>query len=83
MPIGRARASKPVRQTQFFGRAHFVLSKRQKPVGLQVFSKISKTMKKTVNPKYYHKHHCTCNTHKVYLSDGVKTALFAHGLGNI
>ena len=61
VPIGRAGASKPVRKTRYFGRAHFVLSKRQTPLGLQVFSQISKTMKKTVNPKYYHKHHCTCN----------------------
>ena len=41
--FGRA---KSLRRAQFFGRAHFALSKRKKPLDLQVLSQIGKTVKK-------------------------------------
>ena len=81
-PIGRARVLKTSKTRPIFREHKFFLVKKKKPLDLQVFSRLGKTIKKlqwisnTImnTPAWY--------LDQVYVSDGVKTALFTHELGN-
>ena len=81
MPIGRAWARKTSETRPIFWARTFCLAKKKETLDLQVFSRIGKSLKKLqwipntiMNIAYFD---------KVYISDGVKTALSTHALGNI
>ena len=60
MPIGRARAHKSSEMHQKIC-TFCLVKKKKKQLDLQVFSRIGKTEKGTLNSKYYDEHQCTCN----------------------
>ena len=58
MPIGSVQVRKTSETRPIFQTRTFCLEKKKKPLDLQVFCEIGKT----ISFKYYHEHQRTCNT---------------------